>query len=112
MAITANGLIKLGFEPEVDFVVQDDGSGAYIKEWLSASPQPSDAAIEAADVEYQTAWDSQEYARDRAPEYPTIGDQLDMLWHAIDTGDWTAAKVKLTSFYTELKAVKDKYPKE
>jgi hypothetical protein len=35
-----------------------------------------------------------------------------MLWHAIDTGDWTAAKVKLTSFYTELKAVKDKYPKE
>ena len=60
----------------------------------------------------QAEYDSQEYARDRAPEYPSTGDQLDMLWHAIDTGDWTAAKVKLTSFYTELKAVKDKYPKE
>ena len=60
----------------------------------------------------QAEYDSQEYARDRVTEYPSTGDQLDMLWHAIDTGDWTAAKVKLTSFYTELKAVKDKYPKE
>ena len=52
------------------------------------------------------------YKWKRESEYPEISDQLDMLWHAIDTGDWTAAKVKLTSFYTELKAVKDKYPKE
>ena len=43
--------------------------------------------------------------------YPSIGDQLDMLWHAIDTGDWTAAKVKTTDFYTQLKAVKDANPK-
>ena len=43
--------------------------------------------------------------------YPSIGDQLDMLWHAVDTGDWTAAKVKTTEFYTALKAVKDANPK-
>ena len=71
-----------------------------------------ESAITTEVARLQAVYDAQEYARDRATEYPTIGDQLDMLWHAIDTGDWTAAKVKLTSFYTELKAVKDKYPKE
>ena len=47
----------------------------------------------------------------RRQAYPSIGDQLDMLWHAVDTGDWTAAKVKTTEFYTALKAVKDANPK-
>ena len=51
------------------------------------------------------------YDRARAAAYPSIGDQLDMLWHAVDTGDWTAAKVKTTEFYTALKAVKDANPK-
>ena len=41
MAITAEGLQQLGFTPEVDFSLQDDGDGTYIREWLSASPQPS-----------------------------------------------------------------------
>ena len=47
----------------------------------------------------------------RKVAYPRLSDQLDMLWHAIDTGDWTAAKVKTTEFYTALKAVKDANPK-
>ncbi len=82
-------------------------------EWLDAvQTEPTQEEIDAEVIRLQAVYDAQEYARDRATEYPTIGDQLDMLWHAIDTGDWTAAKVKLTSFYTELKAVKDKYPKE
>ena len=59
----------------------------------------------------QTEYDAQAYARTRASAYPSIGDQLDMLWHAVDTGDWTAAKVKTTEFYTALKAVKDANPK-
>ena len=73
---------------------------------------PSQADQDLWTAEYEAHLAATEYARNRAPEYPSTGDQLDMLWHAIDTGDWTAAKVKLTSFYTELKAVKDKYPKE
>ena len=52
-----------------------------------------------------------DYAELRRETYPSIGDQLDMLWHAIDTGDWTAAKVKTTEFYTALKAVKTAHPK-
>ena len=102
--ITSNGLRQLGFTPEVDFKLQDDsdGNGVYIKEWLSDQPQPSVADIEAADTIWQTEYDSQEYARDRAPEYPSTGDQLDDLFHK---GAFS------TEMAATLQAVKDKYPK-
>jgi hypothetical protein len=103
----ARGLKHLGFTPNEDFVLQDDGAGAYIKEWLSGSPQPSDDEIATA----QTAHGALAYARTRESAYPSIGDQLDMLWHAIDSDNWTAAKVKTTDFYTQLKTVKDANPK-
>ena len=99
--ITANGLIQLGFKPDIDFRVEDDGSGAVIKEWNSASPQPSDAEIEAADAEYQIAWNAQEYARKREPEYPSIADQLDYIYHN-GIAKWKSDMVK---------PVKDAHPK-
>ena len=43
MAITSKGLQKLGFVSLTDYVLQDDGSGVFIKEWLSGSPQPTQA---------------------------------------------------------------------
>jgi hypothetical protein len=43
----------------------------------------------------------------RKNKYPSIGDQLDMLWHAIDSGSLD----KDSDFYTTLKAVKDANPK-
>lgn len=43
-----------------------------------------------------------EYQRQRAPEYPSIGDQLDAIWKGGDAYDVMLAKVM---------AVKDKYPK-
>jgi hypothetical protein len=61
--------------------------------------------IEAKIVELKTAYDAKEYQRQR--EYPAIGDQLDMLWHAIDDGTLD----KTSDFYTSLKVTKDKYPK-
>ena len=80
--------------------------------WYDGNPNSITVAqIQAKQTELQTAYDAQEYARTRADAYPSIGDQLDMLWHAVDTGDWTAAKVKTTEFYTALKAVKDANPK-
>ena len=48
------------------------------------------------------------YQDKRLMAYASIGDQLDMLWHAID--DETLDKT--SDFYTSLKATKDKYPKE
>jgi len=45
----------------------------------------------------------------RKSGYPAIGDQLDMLFHAID-GDETL-KTQFADFYTALKEVKDDNPK-
>jgi len=105
--ITANGLIQLGFTPDVDFRVEDHGSGAFIKEWKSTSPQPSDAEIEAADAEYQTAWNAQEYARKREPEYPSINDLIVALWENV-VEERASAVVSLEA---KRQAVKTKYPK-
>ena len=43
-----------------------------------------------------------------ARQYPSLGDQLDMLWHAIDNGTLN----KTSDFYIAIKAVKDAHPKE
>ena len=104
MAITANGLIHLGFIPEVDFSLQDDsdGNGVYIKSWFSASPQPSEAAIEAAEVEYQTAYDSQAYARNRKAEYDQLN-QFEMMFD--DDRDST------TTWVDKINEIKGRHPK-
>ena len=45
----------------------------------------------------------------RASAYPSIGDQLDMLWHSIDRDG--ELKSKYYDFYEAIKAVKVKFPK-
>ena len=99
--ITYNGLTQLGFTSD-DFKLQDDsdGNGVYIKEWLSDSPQPSEADITTAHNEWQAEYDAQAYARSRKEEYPTIEECV----HAILDDDLDALQVKR-------QAVKDKYPK-
>ena len=94
----AKGLIQLGFIPNKDFVCRDDGNGVFIEAWLSANPQPTTEEIIAAIAQYE----ANEYKRQRAPEYPPIGDQLDALWKG---GDAAAEMLAL------VQAVKDKYPK-
>lgn len=44
----------------------------------------------------------------RRAEYPSIGDQLDMLWHAMKDG----AMPKVEPFYSQIAEVKNKYPKQ
>lgn len=55
----------------------------------------------------QTEYNNTSYQRTRATQYPKIADQLDMLWHAIDSGSLD----KDSDFYIALKAVKDANPK-
>jgi len=101
MGITAYGLEQLGFT-DVDFKLQDDGDGVvYIAEWNSDQAQPSEPEIETAHNEWQAEYDSQEYARQRKAEYPTIEECV----HAILDDELDALQAKR-------QAVKDKYPKE
>ena len=109
MAITSNGLKQLGYTPEVDFTLQDDsdGNGVYIKSWISSDAQPTVSAIEAAEVEWQTAYDAKAYQRTRADAYEEVKEQLDQLYH-----DMTAGKLDATGeWHKAIKAVKDATPK-
>jgi hypothetical protein len=105
--ITSNGLTRLGFEAWVDFILQKDLGDTYIKEWNSALPQPSEAEIEAAHAEWQAEYDSQEYARNRQAEYPSIDDLIVALWENVV--EERAASV--ISLEATRQAIKAKYPK-
>ena len=72
MAITAEGLIQLGYKSEVDFILQNDGGDTYIKSWMSDDTQPTQSAIEAAAVTWQDNYDAQEYARKRKAKYDAL----------------------------------------
>ncbi len=68
----SNGALKqLGFSEE-DYQLQDDGAGAYIKEWYSKTAQPSDSDINAAHNVFQTNWNAEEYARKRKAKYDAL----------------------------------------
>ena len=69
----------------------------------SDDAKPSEADCNAGVAAMQASWDNAEYKRNRVAEYPSIGDQLDMIYHNGDGG---------VTFQAAIKAVKDKYPKE
>ena len=58
-----------------------------------------------ASVAANAAANSYKYAR--ANNYPTIPDQLDLLWHAMNDGHLAHTN----GFYDALKAIKDAHPK-
>lgn len=68
-----------------DYTVDSDGNGGIV----------------AAPIE--TPYDAK-----RQMEYPQLGAQLDMLWHAMDADP----SKRLEPFYSTIKATKDKYPKD
>jgi len=67
-----------------------------------------EALITAEVTRLQTEYDSNQYQRDR--NYAPTGDQLDMLWHSIDAGEF-GDTAKQSEFYIANKAVKDANPK-
>jgi len=101
--ITSQGLQQLGFNKD-SYVLQNDSDGTdtYIKEWLSEQPQPSVADIEAADTVWQTAYDSQEYARSRKQEYDKLP-QFEMQFD--DQRDGTSTWVD------SINEIKERFPK-
>ncbi len=88
-------------QPDSEFIIENEDYSTIT--WvITPETIPTQAEVDAEVVRLQEEYDSQEYARDRAPEYPDIGDQLDALFHAGVFPDDMAAKIQ---------AVKDAHPK-
>ena len=99
--------IKKYLDREIDFskdvILQDDsnGQGAYIKEWNVAEAQPTDEQLNALDSEANDLETLEQVHSNRRKEYPSIGDQLDYIYHNGLT-KWKADMIT---------PVKEKYPK-
>ena len=91
--------------PNAEFSINADDINQIT--WLNGTTPISKADIEAKMVEVQAEYDANQYQRDRV--YPSIGDQLDMLWHSIDQNP--KLKSEYFEFYEAIKAVKVKHPK-
>ena len=74
--------------------------GGVITVWNSEEAQPTEEEITAEMEKLQAEYDSNEYQRNRAAEYPSIADQLDDIYHN-GINAWKAT----------IKTTKDKYPK-
>ena len=78
--------------------------------WHDGNPNNiTKSDIEAKINEIANESEQSQYAQQRRNGYPEIGDQLDMLWHSIDSDP--QLKSKYFDFYEAIKAVKVKYPK-
>jgi hypothetical protein len=91
--------------PDAQFIIR--GTSIDGLEWTDGTTPIPKADIEAKMVEVQAEYDANQYQRDRV--YPSIGDQLDMLWHSIDQNP--KLKSEYFEFYEAIKAVKVKHPK-
>jgi len=97
----------LKINPNAEVVVRGKDINTCEIEWLNGTTPIPKADIEAKMVELQAEYDANQYQRDRV--YPSIGDQLDMLWHSIDQNP--KLKSEYFEFYEAIKAVKVKHPK-
>ena len=89
----------LAINPKAEVLVKDNDIKKI--DWLKTTPI-AEADILAKQKELKTAYDNKKYQRNRAEAYPSIKDQLDMIYHAGQGGD---------TFQKAIKAIKDKYPK-
>ena len=92
---------KLNFLKDV--VLEDDGSGAIIKEWNVAEAQPTEEQLNAVDSQANDAAALELVHQIRKKEYPDIYDYMD----GIVKNDQT----QIDKYIADAQAVKNKYPK-
>ena len=96
--LKANSVNEVDFTTDV--LLQDDGQGAYIKEWnISGVNKPTDSQLDAQETKANTAESNAQVDATRRVGYGDIGDQLDEIYHDID------------AWKTRIKAIKDANPK-
>jgi hypothetical protein len=92
--------------PKAEVTVDGDDINSIT--WDNGTTPIPKADIEAKMVEVQAEYDANQYQRDRV--YPSIGDQLDMLWHTMDKDN--ELQHKFYDFYQTIKKVKVAHPKK
>ena len=88
-------------KPEATWSLNGDTYSGLI--WLDETQsKPTEEEVTQEIERLQEEYGAKEYQRQRAPEYPSITDQLDAIWKGGDAYDVMLAKVM---------EIKDKYPK-
>jgi hypothetical protein len=91
---------KPDFETEI--ILQDDGQGAYIKEWnVDGVAKPTDAQLDALSSQATTLENNAIAVANRQKEYGSIAKQLEYI---TENG--------LDAWQTKVQEIKTKYPKE
>jgi len=97
--------IKLYANKEVDFLnevkLQDDGNGAYIKEWNLDIAQPTLAQLDAFETQAKIVESNQSQVQNRIKEYGSIAEQIEYI---TENG--------LDAWQSKVNSIKAKYPKE
>ena len=97
--------IKLYVDAEVDFLndvkLQDDGQGAYIKEWNLDIAQPTQAQLDALESQAQTYENNQQIIATRKKLYGSWESQLEEIY---DNG--------IDSWKARIQQIKTDNPKE
>ena len=87
-----------------NIILQNDGSGDYIKSWnVDGLDKPTDSQIASYETAGNTAETLSGVLSKRQTEYLSWQEQLDKLYHDINDGKLD----KTGSWYTHIKAVKD-----
>jgi hypothetical protein len=96
-----NAIISLF--PGTTWYITDEDYDTLVWSEKNTIPKPSLEVLTAEANRLKAEYDAKQYQRDRAPEYPTMQEQLDMqYWDAVNgTTTWQDA----------INAVKAKYPK-
>ena len=88
--------------PKAECSVKGDDCSGIV--WFDKREQPTDKQITDKLAELRAEYDAQEYARNRETEYPSNGDQWDMIYKD--------NKNSTTTHATAVEAVKTKWPKD
>jgi len=97
--------IKLYANREIDFKtevkLQNDGNGAYIKEWNLDIAQPTLAQLDAFEAQANIVESNQAQVQNRIKEYGSIAEQIEYI---TENG--------LDAWQSKVAGIKTKYPKE
>jgi hypothetical protein len=97
--------IKLYTNREVDFLkdvrLQDDGNGAYIKEWNLDIAKPTMAQLDAYEAQANIVENNQAQVQNRIKEYGSIAEQIEYI---TENG--------IEAWQSKVNSIKAKYPKE